>query len=428
MFAAIVYLAFVLAPVTWMFGPFKAWVLLAVADPAAGRAGGPGGAQPRRRAVAERGAGPDRDAPAGVLRAAVGRAAAERLIADTKARLEAEYRSRHGADARAVRFVGRLGHRRASCCSSRNSEPRTARSATARRRRCPPTTASPSATSSAALEDCRPLLAAIRRPGADPSELIAALRRAWPSCPRPPRRSTWRCGTWPGAGPASRCGGCSGAREIAPVAGKCDDRGAPTAPALPARPRPRPRRLSLPEGQGGDRRRRRTPGRDPRRRRTADGRSGRCQRRLVSRGGCGHPEDARADRARAVRGAGHAGWRDSPSLAAQTPVALALDETSGAPGALDRRHAQAVCLKITRWGGISGLLAAARRAKTAGYEVYLGLDPGRSAGNRRRPARRRRDQARSAVRTGHAGAVRRPHRSPTRRGRRDRRAGRSGPG
>jgi o-succinylbenzoate synthase len=58
-------------------------------------------------------------------------------------------------------------------------------------------------------------------------------------------------------------------------------------------------------------------------------------------------------------------------LASQTPAALALDETSAAPGALDERHAQAVCLKITRWGGISGLLAAARRAKTAGYEVYL---------------------------------------------------------
>jgi L-alanine-DL-glutamate epimerase-like enolase superfamily enzyme len=58
-------------------------------------------------------------------------------------------------------------------------------------------------------------------------------------------------------------------------------------------------------------------------------------------------------------------------LASQTPAALALDETSAAPGALDHRHAQAVCLKITRWGGISGLLAAARRAKTAGYEVYL---------------------------------------------------------
>ena len=58
-------------------------------------------------------------------------------------------------------------------------------------------------------------------------------------------------------------------------------------------------------------------------------------------------------------------------LASQTPVAVALDETSAASGALDQRRAQAVCLKITRWGGISGLLAAARRAKTAGYEVYL---------------------------------------------------------
>jgi L-alanine-DL-glutamate epimerase-like enolase superfamily enzyme len=58
-------------------------------------------------------------------------------------------------------------------------------------------------------------------------------------------------------------------------------------------------------------------------------------------------------------------------LASQTRAALALDETGAAPGALDTRHAQAVCLKITRWGGISGLVAAARRARTAGYEVYL---------------------------------------------------------
>jgi L-alanine-DL-glutamate epimerase-like enolase superfamily enzyme len=51
------------------------------------------------------------------------------------------------------------------------------------------------------------------------------------------------------------------------------------------------------------------------------------------------------------------------------PVPIALDET--APDALDERVADAVCLKIARCGGITGLLSAARRARAAGYEVYL---------------------------------------------------------
>jgi o-succinylbenzoate synthase len=54
-----------------------------------------------------------------------------------------------------------------------------------------------------------------------------------------------------------------------------------------------------------------------------------------------------------------------------TVTPLALDESAGAPGALDRRVCAAVCLKIARCGGISGLIAAADRARAAGYEVYL---------------------------------------------------------
>ena len=50
---------------------------------------------------------------------------------------------------------------------------------------------------------------------------------------------------------------------------------------------------------------------------------------------------------------------------------LAIDETAAAPGALDRRLCDAVCLKISRCGGISGVLDAARRARAVGYEVYL---------------------------------------------------------
>jgi L-alanine-DL-glutamate epimerase-like enolase superfamily enzyme len=54
------------------------------------------------------------------------------------------------------------------------------------------------------------------------------------------------------------------------------------------------------------------------------------------------------------------------------PVPIALDESADEPGALDVRVADAVCLKVARCGGITGLLAAARRARAAGYEVYLG--------------------------------------------------------
>jgi o-succinylbenzoate synthase len=59
------------------------------------------------------------------------------------------------------------------------------------------------------------------------------------------------------------------------------------------------------------------------------------------------------------------------ALSGVTEVALAIDETTGEPGALERRRCTAVCLKLGRCGGITGLLDAARRARAAGYEVYL---------------------------------------------------------
>ena len=52
-------------------------------------------------------------------------------------------------------------------------------------------------------------------------------------------------------------------------------------------------------------------------------------------------------------------------------VPIALDESASAAGALDEQVCQAVCLKIAACGGITGLLDAARRARAAGYEVYL---------------------------------------------------------
>jgi len=55
----------------------------------------------------------------------------------------------------------------------------------------------------------------------------------------------------------------------------------------------------------------------------------------------------------------------------QTRVAISIDETAAAPGALDQRVCDGVCVKIARCGGISGVIEAARRARIAGYEVYL---------------------------------------------------------
>jgi L-alanine-DL-glutamate epimerase-like enolase superfamily enzyme len=52
-----------------------------------------------------------------------------------------------------------------------------------------------------------------------------------------------------------------------------------------------------------------------------------------------------------------------------TPVAI--DETAGMPGALGSGAADAVCLKISRCGGISGLIAAASLVRSSGAELYL---------------------------------------------------------
>jgi L-alanine-DL-glutamate epimerase-like enolase superfamily enzyme len=59
------------------------------------------------------------------------------------------------------------------------------------------------------------------------------------------------------------------------------------------------------------------------------------------------------------------------AVSAETSIPIAIDESSALPGALDRRACDAVCLKIARCGGISGVLDAARRARSVGYRVYL---------------------------------------------------------
>ncbi len=52
-------------------------------------------------------------------------------------------------------------------------------------------------------------------------------------------------------------------------------------------------------------------------------------------------------------------------------VRIAIDETASLAGALTGGVADAVCLKIARCGGISGLLAAAALVRASGAEVYL---------------------------------------------------------
>lgn len=58
-------------------------------------------------------------------------------------------------------------------------------------------------------------------------------------------------------------------------------------------------------------------------------------------------------------------------LADEVDVPLAMDETTVAPGALASGATPLVCLKLSRCGGISGLLEAAATARAAGSEVYL---------------------------------------------------------
>ena len=52
-------------------------------------------------------------------------------------------------------------------------------------------------------------------------------------------------------------------------------------------------------------------------------------------------------------------------------VRVAIDETAAEHGALGAGVADAVCLKISRCGGISGLLAAASLVRASGAEAYL---------------------------------------------------------
>jgi L-alanine-DL-glutamate epimerase-like enolase superfamily enzyme len=58
-------------------------------------------------------------------------------------------------------------------------------------------------------------------------------------------------------------------------------------------------------------------------------------------------------------------------VARRSEVSIAIDESAAEPAALAERHCDAICLKIARCGGITGILQRARRARELGYEVYL---------------------------------------------------------
>jgi o-succinylbenzoate synthase len=59
------------------------------------------------------------------------------------------------------------------------------------------------------------------------------------------------------------------------------------------------------------------------------------------------------------------------ALSVESEIPLALDESAADPQALEARACPLMCLKISRCGGLSGLLETARRARGSGYEVFL---------------------------------------------------------
>ncbi len=58
-------------------------------------------------------------------------------------------------------------------------------------------------------------------------------------------------------------------------------------------------------------------------------------------------------------------------VAAASSVPVAIDESATDPGTLAARRCHAICLKVTRCGGITGVLDTAAQARALGYEVFL---------------------------------------------------------
>ena len=244
-------------------------------------------------------------------------------------------------------------------------------SATARRRRWSPTTASRRRTVRAALEAYAPVLDADRDARADRRRARRAAARST-ACPRRSPRSTSRCGTCAGRRTGEPVWRCSARRSRRPVAGQRDDRRRRPRRAPPTRPPPpRATGFGRVKVKVGDRRRRRAA------RRGARAAGPDMAIRLDANGAWVVEEAVR--RARALAPVGLELSR-SPSTASRRSAALRDRVTACArdrrdrrrPRRARRRRADAVCLKISRCGGISG---AARRGARApappAYEVYL---------------------------------------------------------
>jgi L-alanine-DL-glutamate epimerase-like enolase superfamily enzyme len=59
------------------------------------------------------------------------------------------------------------------------------------------------------------------------------------------------------------------------------------------------------------------------------------------------------------------------AVQAASPVPIAIDESADEPGAVESGATAAVCLKVSRCGGITGVLRDARAARAAGSAVYV---------------------------------------------------------
>jgi L-alanine-DL-glutamate epimerase-like enolase superfamily enzyme len=66
-----------------------------------------------------------------------------------------------------------------------------------------------------------------------------------------------------------------------------------------------------------------------------------------------------------------AGLEQTAELTRVVDMPLSIDESAALPGAVEERVCAAICLKIGRSGGISGVIDMARRARAVGYQVYL---------------------------------------------------------
>ncbi len=65
------------------------------------------------------------------------------------------------------------------------------------------------------------------------------------------------------------------------------------------------------------------------------------------------------------------GLRSVKAVRERVAVRVAIDETAAEPGALGAGIADAVCLKISRCGGIGALIAAATLVRASGAEPYV---------------------------------------------------------